>query len=197
MSDTQERYQPGAPGGFPQGTPGINTLGVKSPTLERLLDDLQDFIKETMKDYPLFVKQEGWDDQPLTRGAEVSQMIMPDADEEHERIPYILLQMLNGSDKRDNSGRMVSKANVRIVIAIYNKDRLEGRLQLLRIVQKIRFDLWDAGIIGRIFMLDSLEFLIYPDETEWHHLGEMSTDWIIPSVQRDLTAVINRQGIGG
>lgn len=176
---------------------GVNPLGVKSPTLERLLDNLQDFIKETMKGYSLFVKQEGWNDQPLTREAEVSQMIMPDADEEHERIPYILLQMLNGSDKRDNSGRMVSKVNVRIVIAIYNKDKLEGRLQLLRIVQKIRFELWNAGVIGKTFTLDNLEFLLYPDDTEWYHMGEMSTDWIIPPVQRDLTAVINRQSNGG
>lgn len=173
---------------------GDHPLAVKVPTLEKLLDDLQAFIQEILKDYPLFVKQEGWEDQPLTRDAEVQQMIMPEPSEEHERVPYILLQLINGSDKREQNGQLVSRTAVRIVIAIYNKDKLEGRLQLLRIVQKIRYELSRAGVIGKMFELDGLEYLIYPDDTEWYHMGEMSTEWKIPPVERDCTAALRRKG---
>lgn len=172
--------------------PGGNPLGVQVPTLEKLLDDLQEFIQETLKNYRLDVKQEGWNNQPLERDVEVSQMIMPDPDEEHERIPYILLQLLNGSDKRNERGQMESKANVRIVIAIYNPDKLEGRLQVLRIIQKIRYEIHKAGVIGKMFKIGNLEYLIYPDDTQSYHMGEMSTDWTIPPVERDLTRLVNR-----
>ena len=39
--------------------PGGNPLGVQVPTLEKLLDDLQEFIQETLKNYRLDVKQDG------------------------------------------------------------------------------------------------------------------------------------------
>ena len=172
--------------------PGENPLGVQVPTLEKLLDDLQEFIQETLKDYRLHVKQEGWEGQPLTRDVEVSQMIMPDPDEEHEAVPYILLQLLNGSDKRNQRGRMESKTNVRIIIVIYNPNKLEGRLQILRIIQKIRYEIHRAGVIGKMFGIDSLEYLIYPDDQQSYHMGEMSTEWTIPPVERDLSRIVNR-----
>ena len=173
--------------------PGGNPLGVKVPTLEKLLDDLQEFIQETLKGYRLNVKQEGWENQPLERELSVSQMIMPDPDEENERIPYILLQLLNGSDKRNERGQMESRANVRIVIAIHNPDKLEGRLQVLRIIQKIRYEIHRAGVIGQMFTIGNLEYLIYPDDTQSYHMGEMSTDWAIPPVERDLSWVVSRE----
>ena len=169
-----------------------NPLGVKVPTLEKLMDDLQEFIQETLKDYRLNVKQEGWDGQPQMRDAKVWQMVMPEPDEETERVPYILLQLLNGSDKRNERGQMESRANVRIIIEIYNSDRLEGRLQVLRIVQKLRYEIQRAGVIGKMFKIGNLEYLFYPDDTQGYHAGEMSTDWIIPPVERDLTRIVNR-----
>ena len=168
-------------------------LAIKSPMLEKLLDDLQEFIQQTLRNYRLFVKQEGWQDQPQMRDAEVSQMIMPDADEEHERVPYVLLQLINGSDKKRKDGTMESKTEVRIVIVLYNQDKLSGRLQVLRIIQKIRYELWSAGVIGKMFTLEGLEYLIYPDDTNWYHMGELSTEWAIPAVERDLTAILARK----
>ena len=170
-----------------------NPLGVKVPTLEKLLDDLEKFIRDALRNYPLYVKQGRHNGPAPTRDAEVVQMVMPEPDEEDEGIPYILLQLLNGSDKRNQYGRMESKANVRIVIVIYNPDRLEGRLQILRIVQKIRYEIFRAGIIGEMFGIDKLEYLIYPDDTQSYHMGELSTDWTIPPVERDLTDVWNAE----
>ena len=167
-----------------------NTLAVKTPMLEKLLDDLQEFIQQILSNYRLFVKQDGWQDQPQMRDAEVSQMIMPDPDEEHERVPYVLLQLINGSDKKRNDGTMESRVEVRIVIVLYNQDKPAGRLQVLRVVQKIRYELWRAGEIGKMFTLEGLEYLIYPDDTNWYHMGELSTEWAVPAVERDLTAIL-------
>ena len=170
-----------------------NPPGVSVPTLEKLLDDLEKFIRDALRNYPLYVKQERYGGQPPTRDAEVAQMVMPEPDEEDERIPYVLLQLLNGSDKRNQYGRMESKANVRIVIVIYNPDRLEGRLQVLRAVQKIRYEIYRAGVVGEMFGIENLEYLIYPDDTQSYHMGEMSTDWAIPPVERDLTEIWNAE----
>lgn len=155
--------------------------------LENLLDDLKVFIEEDLKDYRLPVKQGERKDQPLERPVEVSSMVMPDPDDDHERVPYIMLQLLNGKDERADSGQMKSQVNVRIVITIFNRDKQEGRLQILHIIQKLRADLLRKGIVGRSFeVLWPLEYLIYPDETEWNHLGEMSVMFSVPPVEREV-----------
>lgn len=157
------------------------------PILENLLDAIKDFIEEQVKDYRLPVKQEGWDEQPPYRTADVSQMTMPDPDEDRERIPYIEIQLLNGKDERDRDGRMKSTVSVRIIITIYNKDKFEGRMQIVHIVQRLRRALIRRGLLGGCFELQfPLEYLIYPDDTEWYHLGEMATIWSVPSVEREV-----------
>lgn len=162
-------------------------MDIGGPILENLLDTLKGFIEEQMKDYRLPVKQERWTDQPLYRPAEVAQMVMPDPDEDNERIPYIELQVLNGKDERDQYGRMHSIVSVRIIITLFNKDKFEGRMQVLHIVQRLRKALIQAGVIGGCFELQwPLEYLIYPDDTEWYHLGEMATVWSVPSIERDV-----------
>lgn len=157
------------------------------PILENLLDSLKEFIEEDLKDYRLPVRQDGWRDQPLERPVEVSVLQMPDPDEERERIPYILLQPLNGKDERDKSGQMKAVVNVRLVITIYNMDKGEGKLQLVHIVQRLRRDLIHSGVIGGCFELQwPLEYLLYPDDTEWYHMAEMSTQWSVPPEERDV-----------
>lgn len=154
---------------------------------ESLLDALKKFIEEDLKDYRLPIKQAGQCGRPLERPAEVSIMTMPDPDEEHERIPYILLQLLNSKDERGEDGRMKSTVNIRILVTLYNKDKLEGRLQLLYIVQRLRRDMIRKSLIGGCFELEwPLETLIYPDDEGWHHMGEMSTMWSVPSEERFL-----------
>ena len=155
--------------------------------LESLLDALKEFVEEQMKDFMLPVKQDGWENQPLRRPAEVSEMVMPDPDEDHERIPYIELQLLNGKDERGENGQMKSTVSVRVIITLYNRDKFEGRMQVLYIVQRLRRAFIQTGVIGGCFELQwPLEYLIYPDDTEWYHLGEMATVWSVPSIEREL-----------
>ncbi len=162
-------------------------MTIDGPILENLLDAIKDFIEEQMKDYRRPVKQEGWDHQPPYRTANVEEMTMPDPDEDRERIPYIEIQLLNGKDERDRDGRMKSTVSVRIIITIYNKDKFEGRMQIVYIVQRLRGALIRRGLLGGCFELQfPLEYLIYPDDTEWYHLGEMATLWSVPSVEREV-----------
>ena len=162
-------------------------MNIDGTILENLLDALKAFIEEQLKDYRLPVKQEGWAKQPLYRPAEVSEMVMPDPDEDHERIPYIQLQILNGKDERDQNGQMKSIVNVRVIITLFNKDKFEGRMQIVHIVQRLRKALIQTGVIGGCFELQwPLEYLIYPDDTEWYHMGEMAVIWSIPSFEREV-----------
>ena len=171
---------------------GIATGG---PNLETLLDCLKKFIEEDLKEYRLPVKQDGWTDQPEYRPLDVHEMAVPEPSDEHARIPYIMLQVLNGRDERGNDGQMKCIVNVRIIITIYDDNKREGKLQLLQIVQRLRRDFIRAGVIGDCFELQwPLEYLIYPDETEWYHLAEMATQWSIPAEERD---VLEQCGFNG
>ena len=162
------------------------SAAVGGATLESLLDCMKEFIAEDLKEYQLPVKQDGWEGQPNYRPVEVCEMAMPEPDEDHERIPYILLQLLNGRDERGEDGQMKCVANVRVIITIYDPDKREGKLALLYIVQRLRRDLIRAGVIGGCFELQwPLEYLIYPDDSEWYHLAELSTQWAVPAEERD------------
>lgn len=162
-------------------------MTINGPVLENLLDALKDFIEEELKDYRLPVKQEGWENQPLYRPADVAEMVMPDPDEDRERVPYVELQLLNGKDDWGESAKMKSTVSVRVIITLYNKDKFEGRMQILYIVQTLRRALLRKGVVGGCFELKSpLEYLVYPDDSEWYHMGEMATIWSIPGVERDV-----------
>lgn len=171
---------------IPTPAPLTSTIApLEGQTTENLMDALEEFLREDLKNYPLPVKREGTARQESYRAVEVAQMMMDDPDDDHERVPYILLQPLNGKDERNDLGQMDSRVNVRIVVTIFNRNKKEGRLQLLHIVQTIRRDLIRAGTIGKSFdLLWPLEWLIYPDETESYHLAELSTTWSVPSEER-------------
>lgn len=167
---------------------------VGGAALENLLDCMKEFIEEDLKEYNLPVKQDGWENQPNERPIEVHEMAMPEPDEEHERIPYILLELLNGKDERGSDGQMHSIVNVRVIITIYSQDKREGKLQVLQIVQKLRRDFLEKGVIGGCFELKlPLEYLCYPDDTEWYHMGEMATQWEIPTEQRQVPELMGEE----
>lgn len=161
---------------------------INGQTLEDLLDNLQGFIENELKEFRLPVKRDGtWKHEPVCRSVEVSQMVMPEPDEDHERVPYILLQLLNGKDERNKYGQMECVVSVRVIVTLFNRDKREGRMQLLYIIQRLRKAFLLAGVIGGCFELRwPLEYLIYPDDAESYHLGEMATSWSAPGMERDI-----------
>lgn len=167
-----------------QTTPPIRT-GVIAPLdgqiVENLMDALKELLEERLRNYRLPVKR---GEEP-ERSIKVHTAFMDDPDEDAERIPYICIQPLNGKDEYGHSGQVEGNVNLRLVITIFNRDKREGRLQLLRIIQIIRRELIRTGVVGKSFELKMpLEWLIYPDDTDSYHVGEMSTTWSIPPEER-------------
>ena len=158
-------------------------------TFRGLLDALEAFIKNELRELTLPVKSEEWNNEPLFRGIEVYKQKMPRPVDVEERIPYILLQLLNGVDDIKD-GRDENTVNVRIIITIYDEDPESGALITETIVERLRVGLQQAGAIGKYFELQKpFEYIFYPDDTEQYnpyHLAEISTKWKIPPVERKL-----------
>lgn len=164
-------------------TPNDTLKPIEGLTVEALLEALADFIREDLKDYELPLKR-AEKGEKARRAVTVDILTPEDSDDEDELIPYILLQPLNGKEEQDKMGQASAECNVRICITIYNRDRGEGRKQLLHLTERLRRDLVAKRIVGKTFALKlPLEWLIYPDDNEGYHLAELSTEWSLPATE--------------
>jgi hypothetical protein len=135
-------------------------------TIRGLLDALETFLHDHLKEYQLKVKQEGWSDQPARRPIRIYKQTTPIPNDDEPMIPLIQMQVITGEDSWSQSKKIeTSQVNVRLTIFI-----------------KIRFDLKREKVIDGYSMDTELEFLIYPDNTDGDHIAELSTTWNIPVV---------------
>lgn len=167
-----------------------------------LLYELKKFIEENTKDIILSVrpinnkvipepggksKKEETGERPKNRAAEVHLMRLPNKDAETNRIPYILLQFLTGTDQQQGGKEPDSECKIRIVVVTYSEDGSAGSMDLLNVITRIRIALLKKGVIGKQFTLRRpLEYITYPDETGTYYLGEMITIWGIPTIKREV-----------
>jgi hypothetical protein len=151
-------------------------------TLRTLLDVLADFVREDLKEMVLPVSQELYTENPPMRAIEVHKQRMPSPEDQKKRAPYILLQIVNGDDRKDES-----VVNVRMIIVTFEWSAEQGALSLLNIVEKLRFDLQKKGVIGKAFELEKpLEYLIYQEDITPYHVAELSTNWKLPVIEREV-----------
>lgn len=171
-------------------------------TPDVLLKQLKKFIEVNTKDIILPVrpvknktvppprsktKPEPPEDAITERAAEVHLMRLPDKDAETQRIPYILLQFLTGTDEQKPEEQPDSECKIRIVVATYSEDGGEGATDLLNVLTRIRVALLKAGEVGKQFLLRKpLEYIVYPEDTNPYYLGEMLTIWEMPIIQREV-----------
>lgn len=163
-----------------------------------LLDTLQAFIEEITKDlilevYPITNRvptangEKRTEEKPKERVAEVHKMRLPSKDAETSRIPYVLLQLLTGDDTQEPGQEADSSCKLRIVCATYSADASKGSIDLLNLITRIRIGLLKQGVIGDVFTLRKpLEWVCYPDDTGCYYLGEMITNWGLPTVTREV-----------
>ena len=122
------------------------------------------------------------------RPPKVFLMNTPDRSDTTSEIPYILIQFLNGRDKREtaeNGRDKQSTVDVRFLIATYNTDGEEGGFQVIDILERIRSVLQMGEMLEHNYTLQSpLDYEVYPDYTGRYFLGEMDTTWSIPTVER-------------
>lgn len=158
-------------------------------TAINLLECLEAFVKEKTADIKLQVKVRNINPQEVkVRAADVYKMRLPKKEDQTEKIPYILLQFLTGKDEKEDREPRESKCKIRIVVATYSEDGGEGSYDVLNVLLRIRSELEKAGVIGGRFVLQyPLEYIVYPDGTQPYYLGEMITNWSIPTIEREVT----------
>ncbi len=156
-----------------------------------LLDCLQEFVKAKTADIKLQVRVDNTDpEQEKERAASVYKMRLPKKEDNTQKIPYILLQFLTGKDDKDDREPEESTCKVRIVVATYSEDGGEGATDVLNVILRIRTELKKAGIIGKRFVLQNpLEYIVYPDSKPPYYLGEMVTNWSIPTIKREVEEI--------
>ncbi len=153
-----------------------------------LLDSLEEFVREVTKDIKLQVRVRNQNPQEeKERAADVYKMRLPNKDDQTQKIPYILLQFLTGKDDKQEQEPEESDCKVRIVVATYSEDGGVGAYDVLNVLLRIRSELEKTGIIGNQFVLQMpLEYIVYPDSTQPYYLGEMVTNWSIPTIKREV-----------
>lgn len=154
-------------------------------TLNSLMESLRDWIEADLKEIRLPAKPEE-EGQAREQSIQVFEPAMP-LDTDMERVvPFILLQLINGNDAWSSSKGETCTATIRAVICVYDLDPQQGKRTLLGIVEKLRFDLEQAGAIGPHELKRPFEYLIYPDDTDYYRMAELSMTWSVPAVRRDV-----------
>lgn len=151
-----------------------------------LLDAIQEFLEDKLKNVQLLVKPNEDDDEaPTVRGVRIFHQRMPNPEDTSPYIPYILLQMLNGEDKRLEDGQEESKTAVRFVVTLYDPDPEEGAKALSNLISTMRYEMEQAGVVGgRYELMRPVQYQFYVENTLPYHLAEMMTEWRIPNVER-------------
>lgn len=154
-----------------------------------LLDALEVFIKDTLKDLTLPVRPDGIDEEGAERIPQVHKMRLPDRDSDTKLVPYILLQFLTGTDKQTPGQERECQCKIRIVAATYSEDEGIGAYDVLNVLTRIRTALLSSGIVGEQFLLkmdddNQLEYIVYTENTAPYYIGEMITTWELPAIER-------------
>ena len=114
-------------------------------------------------------------------------MGLPQKDDTTQQVPYILLKVLTGADDKENNQPKSSEVKVRIIIVTYSSDGEQGPLALLNLILRIRERLEKQHIIGGRFCLEyPFEYIIYQDTEPPYYMGEIMTNWSIPTIEREV-----------
>lgn len=156
-----------------------------------LLDRLEEFVKKVTKDIKLQVRVRNQSpEEEKERAAKVFKMRVPTKEDQTQAIPYILLQVLTGKDDKKESEPEESNCQIRIVVATYSEDSGIGAYDVLNVILRIRSELEKVGIIAGQFVLQMpLEYIVYPDNTPPYYVGEMITNWSMPTIKREVEEI--------
>lgn len=156
----------------------------------QFLKALTKFSQEVTKDMILPVSLQKEDDgQQQFRAPEIHQMRLPDSRQAKKKAPYIIHQIVTGTDKQEDMRKTTSQTVVRSIFCVYCGDEEEGGLMLLALMERLRIALLQQVVIGGQFALDTkagLETMCYPDDTAPYFSGEMVSTWRLPGIQREV-----------
>lgn len=152
-----------------------------------LLEALKMFTEKAVEDIVLEVKTRRETEGIKKRPADIYKMNLPTKDEQVQKIPYILLQIINGKDSKESGQPEESMCTVRFVFATFSEDAGKGAYDVLNLILRLRSELEKTGIVGEQFTLKKpLEWIVYPDNTPPYYFGEMITTWKMPVVEQQI-----------
>lgn len=158
-------------------------------TTMNLLDALVMLADEEFAEMCLPVAPNEKDPNPEPRPPEGHKMRLPDSSKYKQIAPYYIHQLITGSQNQPGGDVPESKATVRTIFCVFNKNEEEGALALLNLIERFRLRIIRDGIVGQQFELDAeegVEFFIYPDETRPYYGGEVTSVWKLPAVKREV-----------
>lgn len=155
---------------------------------------------------PVKVQEED-EAEPKPSPPTVYLMRLPETKKAEKKAPYVLHAVAEGEDKytdhHDGYGgkapgrHPVDTVEVRSVLCVYAKDRQEGGLYLLELMERMRTGLKREPTIGP-YLLDlekGIDWTVY-DSDEWdlgnYHVGGMVTTWTKKAQPRPEVAEILR-----
>ena len=129
-------------------------------------------------------KKDGKNSKPQRKPPGVYKMRLPErdvADAHAKRIPYIVLQVLQGEDSHEQSEDSITR--VRIIATTYSEDGGAGAIDVLNVITRIRIALLKTHTIGQIFHLRKpLEWIVYPDDAGNYFFAEIAVVFEMPPV---------------
>ena len=154
-----------------------------------LLNSLKSFTEKSISQIYMPMATQKGDTEQSYRSADVYLMRLDDSNASKKKVPYIIHQLITGKDAQSEEGKEISTAVVRSIFFVYSADEQKGALMLLTLMERLRIDLLKQIVLDKRYQLDlqqGTECLIYPDETAPYYGGEMVTNWILPSIQREV-----------
>lgn len=161
-------------------------------TKNDFLDQLVARTNETVGDIILPVKLQASSEAQEYRAAEVYKMRLPDGTSATKKAPYIIHQIVTSTDSQPTGQNVQSSCTVRSVFCVYHDNEQEGALALLNLMERLRISFLRQPILSNRYHLDlrqSLETLLYVDDTAPYFAGEMKSVWRMPTVEREDTTV--------
>ena len=157
-------------------------------TKNDLLEVLKGFTEEAIKDVllPVRVQKEG--EAPECRPAEVYKMRLPDSTSAKKKAPYIIHQIVTSKDIQAEGQSPEATLSMRSIFCVYSDDEQEGSLMLLELMERLRISLLRKVLLDGRFQINleaGVETLVYPDDTAPYFIGEMMTNWIMPTIERE------------
>ena len=180
----------------------MQAINLNNETKVGLLYALKAFTEKFTGTMLLPAKRQSKDErEPADRAATVFLARLPDMTSFDRKAPFILHQAVTGLDEIGNTNKgtgmqirrdLISTCVVRSVFCVYCKDEQEGGLLLLNLMEELRTALLlYPTMLNKVFELDideGISQMIYPETGERgtapFYLGEMVTQWKLPTIKR-------------
>ena len=121
-------------------------------TAIELLFQLKLFTEDAVSELLLPVRMQKDDDEPPPpRPADVYLMRLPDSKAATKKAPYIIHQVITGSDSQQEGERERGIAAVRTIFCVYSEDEQAGGMLLLNLMERLRIALLRQVVIGDQF----------------------------------------------